>query len=350
MNARHASTAVLWLVFVLLIGLGSARLGPFVWSRIFPGIENSPQLLEQATAEEGSLELEARTPERAAEALHRVLANWGVGNALEPDLIYLPEDRRPGELQATLRALPALSALEVYVTRVDDLLFRLRIFDGATLLLSRDVFPYLPERPVVSGINPPEVSALVLLSEQESGAIDRLCAWRAPLAIGVPPFAAHAVGSIRLASRCSKGVLLVLDVEDDISEQLASAPEASGVVLLSDLEEDQDLNSLLAPLRQAEVFLLDGRPSGSLPNIEKPARALGLRYLRWAGTIGKAGDLVLARNLSVRRGYGVVAASPDDEGLELLESFLEVARDDGYNLMFPVEIARIHGKGPPVER
>ena len=130
---------------------------------------------------------------------------------------------------------------------------------------------------------------------------------------------------MRFASRCSKGVVLLLDPEDDVSEQLASAPEASGVLLVDGLEDSLDLNRWLRPLVHSNAFLLDGRPSGSLPSIEAPARALGLRYLRWAGQLQHDSDLVLARNLTVRRGYGLVAARGDDEGIRLLETFLEAA-------------------------
>jgi len=262
------------------------------------------------------------------------------------DTIYLPEGHRPQELQDTLREREPLSELEVYVTRVDDLLFRLRIFSGPNLLLQRDVLPWLPERPSVSGVDPPETAFVVILGNQESPVLEEVCSLRAPLAIALPPFAAHAVKSMRFASRCNKGVLLLLDPGDDVAAQLAAAPEASGVVLESQLGEDVALESWLEPLAESGVFLLDGRPSGSLPSLEASAKALGIPYLRRSGHLRRVSDLVFARNLTVRRGYGFVSADGEEETLDLLRDFIESARDDGYNLLFPGEVARAHGLRP----
>jgi hypothetical protein len=349
MDGRHTFTAGLWLISAVLLCLGLVRVGPLLWANVFPGI-GEPSLAEDGELVQASAAQSSTTPEQAAEALHRVLSNWGVSNAPEPDRIYLPPDRRPGELQDTLRQLESLASLEVYVTRVDDLLFRLRIYSGAVLLLQRDVFPFLPERPTVTSVDPPEVGVVVVLDDEESDVLSRLCAWRSPLAIVLPPFAAHGVKSMRLASRCSKGVLLLLDPEDDVSDQLASAPEASGVLLLEDLEESLDLSRWMGPLARSNVFLLDGRPSGSLPSLKAAARTSGLRYLRRAGHLEKHSDLILARNLTVRRGYGLVSVHGDENGIALLETFLEGARDDGYNLLFPGEVARKHGMGRPISQ
>jgi hypothetical protein len=350
MDGRHTFTLGLWLLSAAVLCLAMVRLGPWLWVNLFPGAEETIPVEDEQFAGASAAASNASSSEQAAEALHRVLSNWGVGNAPEPERIYLPQGRRPGELQDTLRGLDSLSKLEVYVTRVDDLLFRLRIYSGARLLLQRDVFPFLPERPSVTGVDPPEASVLVLLGEEESDVLDRICSWRSPLAIVLPPFAAHAVKSMRFASRCSKGVVLLLDPEDDVSEQLASAPEASGVLLVDELEDSLDLNRWLRPFVSFNVFLVDGRPSGSLPSIEGPARSLGLRYVRWAGQLQQDSDLILARNLTVRRGYGLVSARGDDEGMRLLETFLEDARDDGYNLLFPAEVAREHGLRQPPSR
>lgn len=343
MDGRHTFTLGLWLLSAVVLCLAIVRLGPWIWANLFPGAEEMPLVEEEQFADDSAAGSKASNSEQAAEALHRVLSNWGVGNAPEPERIYLPQGRRPGELQDTLRALDSLSKLEVYVTRVDDLLFRLRIYAGASLLLQRDVFPFLPERPSVTVVDPPEASVLVLLGDEESDVLNRICSWRSPLAIALPPFAAHSVKSMRFASRCSKGVVLIVDPEDDLSEQLASAPEASVVLLIDELEDSLDLKRWLRPLVSSNVFLLDGRASGSLPSIKGPAQDLGLRYLRWAGQLQDDSDLILARNLTVRRGYGLVAAHGDDEGMRLLEVFLNAARDDGYNILFPGEVAREHG-------
>jgi len=344
-DGRHTFTAGLWVISVVVLALGLVRIGPWLWVNLFPAVAD--ERTEEASAGQGGAADGVPTPEQAAEALHRVLANWGAGDAPELDTIYLPQGRRPGELQDTLRGLEALSALEVYVTRVDDLLFRLRIFSGRNLLLQRDVFPWLPERPSVSGVDPPETGFIVVLGAHESEALDEVCSWRAPLAIAVPPFAAHAVKSIRFASRCSKGVLLLLDPEDDIADQLATAPEASGVIIQSELEAGVVPEQWLRPLVGAGVFLLDGRASGSLPSLEKPARKMGVPYVRRSGHLVRDSDLVLARNLTVRRGYGLVSAGTEEDELRLLRDFIESARDDGYTLLFPGEVARAHGLDVP---
>jgi len=315
-----------------------------LWANLFPGIDQGhSQPGEGGTAglQPGSL---APSPEQAAEALHRVLSNWDVGDSPELDTIYLPDGRRPRELQDTLRKLEPLADLEVYVTRVDDLLFRLRIFSGKQLLLQREVFPWLPERPAVSGADPPETGFLVILGATETDALDEVCRWQVPLAVAMPPFAAHAVKSVRMASRCSKGVVLVLDPNDDVAEQLATAPGASGVLLHEALAQDLALKPWLQGLAERDLFLLDGRPSGSLPSLEKATRELGIPYVQRSGHLSKESDFVLARNLTVRRGYGLVSAAGSEKGIELLADFIKSAQEDGYSTLFPAEVARAHGQ------
>jgi len=341
-DGRHTFTAGLWVISVVLVALGLVRFGPVIWANLFPGIDRLPANSGDGMSGGMHSDRTPPTPEQAAEALHRVLANWEVGYSPELDTIYLPDGRRPRELQDTLRGLEPLADLEVYVTRVDDLLFRLRIFSGKQLLLQREVFPWLPERPTVSGVNPPEAGFLVILGGDETDVIDEICRWRAPLAVALPPFAAHAVKSVRMASRCSKGVVLLLDPDDDVAEQLATAPEASGVLLEKSLAPDRPLKPWLQILAERDVFLLDGRPSGSLPSLQKAAAELGVPYVQRAGHLAKEYDFVLARNLTIRRGYGLISADASEEGIQLLSDFIESAQEDGYSTLFPAEVARAH--------
>ncbi|HCP46461.1 MAG TPA: hypothetical protein DIU15_10480 [Deltaproteobacteria bacterium] len=259
------------------------------------------------------------------------------------DAIYLPRGKTPAELQSRLRAIPRLAGVDIYVTQVDDLLHRFRAFDGPRLLLSRDVRPWLPERPVVSPVDPPEIAFISRFLENDAEQLDRICGWKAPLAVALPPFAAHTVKAARRASRASKGVVLLVDPRDDLKEQLDAVPDASGVLLEQELPETLDPGPWLDPLGRAGLFLLDGRVEDGNQSLAVAASDRGVAYVKMATNLNGAGSEILARNLTVRRGYGFVVADGNEASTSLLRAFIEEVREEGYPMAFPSEVARMHG-------
>ena len=137
-------------------------------------------------------------------------------------------------------------------------------------------------------------------------------------------------------------MVVLLESKHDLREQLLASPDAAGVLLERDPPEGTDLATWLSPLMDFDVFLLDGR-AGETLELELAASKVGIRYVRRAGTIGSEADLVLARNLTVRRGYGIVTVEGTEEGLAAAEAFIQASREDGYSLVFPTEVARLHG-------
>ena len=67
-----------------------------------------------------------------------------------------------------------------------------------------------------------------------------------------------------------------------------------------------------------------------------------LIFPRHTETVGD----VLSRNITVVRGYGVTTSDGTEEGTGFLRQFVEAARKDGYPLVLPSELARMHGSRP----
>ncbi len=335
MRERNTSAAVVWLVLFALLALMGARGGAWLWPKLFPGPEPSVGSSPAGLSE-------APSPELAAEILHRTLATLGSPSDTELGGLELPQGASARDLELALRAHPDLADSQVYVTEAGDLLFRVRIFHGRTQLLQEDLRPWLPVRPVVSGSDPPELGVLVLFEAQDFEAVGEVGRWEAPVAMGFPPFEAHSVKSARQATWSSKEVVVLLEPEHDLREQLLASPDAAGVLLDQALPEGTELETWLAPLMDFDVFLLDGRV-GDTTELEEASYKAAIRYVRRAGTIGSEAELVLARNLTVRRGYGLVTVDGTEDGLSAAASFIRASREDGYSLVFPTEVARLHG-------
>lgn len=336
MAGRYGLTAGLWLASLLLLVLLVARGGPWLWPRLFPAPDP-----EEADTQGG---VDALEPALVAEVVQRTLATLGAPGDGSDTLIELPQGAAARDLELALRAEPRLDGAEVYVTPVDDLLWRLRILERGRLLHLRDVRPWLPERPQVSRTDPPELGIVVLFEQPDDPAVRGVGGWKAPLALGLPPFAPHAVKSARQAAWSSKGVVVLVDPGQDLEEQLLAAPEAGAVLLRQPLPAGMDPSEWLAPAHQLGLVLLDGSP-GDTVALRRAADELGVACARLAAHLGRPEAEVLARNLAVRRGHGIVTVDGTVEGLALLEEFIADARADGYEIRFPVEVARL-ASGP----
>lgn len=333
------TTAFLWFLGAAGLTVAVARVAPWAWQHLFP----VPGTTEAATSTPAP-EVNLPTPALVAEIVHRTLVTLGAPGDGGDDLLELPRGASARRLQDALRAHDGLSDCEVYVTKVDDLVWRLRVIGEQDLLLTREVRPWLPERPVVSGADPPELGFIFLLEERDDARLRGLGRWKSPLAVGLRPYASHAVASSRQAAWDSKEVALVLSEGEDVAEQLAAAPDAQVALLAHELPAGVDPASWLAPLGARDVALIDGR-SADPTALRGAAEAAGIGYLRLAAHLGDDGGEVLARNLAVRRGYGIVTVDATDEGTAAAEAFIEAAKADGYAILFPVEVARMHAVG-----
>lgn len=331
---RHVVTPLLWLFAVGALGLLVVRGVPWIWPQLFPA--------DHVTAPPPAPDA-APSPEYVSEVLSRFLAGWGQHLPSGAVVLELPPGRRPVELQAGLRREPRLAGLEIYVTAADELHHTLRVFSGPTLLLERSVRPWLPERPIVSSSDRPELGVVVLLEDEAH--LRRLGGWKAPLALAIPPFAPHAARSARQASWDGKGVVVVLDPAEDLSEQSRALSEASIVLLRDPLPEGLDLPAWLTVLASQRLALLDGRP-GSRASLEQAAHAQGVPWLPVAGALSDAGERRVVWARTQRRGGGIVLADASDEGLRELESFIEASRDVGFSLVLPAEVFTAHGSPP----
>jgi polysaccharide deacetylase 2 family uncharacterized protein YibQ len=116
-------------------------------------------------------------------------------------------------------------------------------------------------------------------------------------------------------------------------------------VLIEQLPEAAtDLLAWLKPLQSDNLFVLDGTGVEGTA-LEDAAKQLGLDYLRSSGRLDAMDQqsAVLVRNLTVRRGQGVVIVEGDHTSVGFAADFIEAAREAGYSLRFPVEVARQHG-------
>jgi hypothetical protein len=288
-------------------------------------------------------------PGAASEALHRALAVLGAEAIGGDEPIALPRGVHAEELRDVLRKDARLAGAEVYTTTAGPLLDRLRVFDGPKLLIQKDLRPWLTERPMVSAKDPPEVGLVVRFPAADEVALKELCDWRAPLAVAVPPFAPHTMRTVREVARAAKEVLLEIDARDDLAEQLAAVPEASGVLVLSDPPAEERLGAWLGPLRARDLFVLDGSAAKAGAGVDAGGGGGGHRApsstVPWLAVAARMGDEqapVLARNLAVRQGHAIVLADASGGARAALAPFVATLRDDGYALLLPGEVARMH--------
>jgi len=338
--AGQRTTLFLWTLGIVTVGLAVARGGPLAWEHLFP-----PPSAGDTVAEAGSFP----GAERVMEVVHRTLATLGTPPEGGEELLLLPKGASPRGLQDSLRAEEPLAGCEVYVTQVDDLLWRLRVFGGGEPILQRDVRPWLPERPVVGGTDPPELAFVVLFDERNDEQLRAVGRWKSPLAIGLSPFAPHAIASARQAAWDSKAVAIVLDPTTDLAEQLDAAPDATVALLSSQIPEGVGLAGWIAPLTGRGVALVDGR-SASPELLRAAADGASVPYLRRAGHLvgSEAEAEVLALNRTVVRGHGIVTVDGTAEGVDRLERFIDAAKADGYRIVFPAELLRDSpGAAPP---
>ncbi len=333
MAGRHLFSVGLWVATTLVLALGVVRGGPWLWERIFPGPRELGVEAQEAD-EDGLL-----NPERVAEELHRLLASWGAEPGPEVETVYLPQGRTPSDLQDALRRRPPLAEAQVYVTEIDELTHRLRVFRGRDAMLNRRVRTWLPERPVVSSTAPPRLAVIPILRSGEMRELRRVLRWKSPLAVGLHPFDPAAVKARREASWASKGVVLVVDPKDELEAQLEAVPEASGVLLEEDLPEGLDVGEWAAQLANADTFFLDGRsrPGGKLVAALEQYR---VEVVSRSAHLGSVEAATVARNLTVRRGRGIVTVDLNPDGVADLQAFIETAEEDGFSLVLPSEVAR----------
>lgn len=287
------------------------------------------------------------SPEVVARALDQAIV--GAGGDLPPKpgageaaVVPLPQGLSPGDLQDRLREDPRLAGAEVYVTRADALLWRLRVFAGSDRLLLRELRPWLPEAPPHPPGNPPE---LVLLVDLRDGEGERALTWRSPLGVILQPFAPSTLRLAGEAARASRSVVGAVTPGEPVTEQIQAVPHISGVLVEEPFDHGED--ALLATLAEQDLVLLDGCPRGCLD--PDRARDAGVSLLRVAVQLGRddgAGEQperALARNLAAQWGYGLVVAPGSAEGLRRAEALVEAAKGDGLPVVFVEEAARQHG-------
>jgi hypothetical protein len=342
MSNRHTVTLLVWTLILAGLALFVFKGLPWLWPQLFPlpeGIE------ETASGAEGT-ERTGLRPELAMEVLRRTLASLGATGEEAGNGVELPQGRNARDLELALRADPRLEGAEIYVTRVGELKHRVRIFHGKALLLQEEILPWLPEHPVVSTVNPPELGMVVVFRDADGESVGEVARWRAPVALALPPDAPHTVRTARRASWSSKGVVILVHPDRGLAEQAAAAEDASGV-LIEELPVDRmSLVVWLKPLQDNNLFVLDASGVEGVA-LEKAARQLGLDYLRTAGRLDPRdpASVVRARNMTVRRGQGLVIVGGDPASIRFAADFIDDARKAGYSLRFPVEVARQHGHG-----
>jgi hypothetical protein len=329
---RHLTTLLLWGLGLASLALLLVRGVPWVWPKLFPG---TPAAAEAPPDEAPP------SPEYVAEVLSRFLAGWGQHLPPGDAVLELPPGRAPRELEDGLRREPRLGGLQIHVTAVDDLHFALRVFAGPRLLLHRRVRPWLPERPIVPSGNRPRLGAVVVLGDDDE-LLPRLGAWKAPLGLAMRPFAPHAARAARQASWDGKGVVALMDPDEDLIEQSRALREAGGVLLLEPLPEGLDPTAWLAALASSRQFLLDGVGDEAL---RRAAAAAGVDCQPLAGRLGEPDGRRVAWALTQRRGAGVVVVDATEGGLTELEAFVEASRDVGFALVLPAEA--LSGSGGP---
>ncbi len=336
------SVVSLGLGVVLIAGLGWATWtgAPWLWPRLFPTPGDTP-----AEVTDASLSLED-----VERAFDQALIAGGGELPLRPGgtelpVVALPRGMNPGALQSALRQDPRLSAASIYVTRADDLLWRLRVFDGAQLVLERDVRPWMSPKPPHPPGNAPELVVLLDGRSGDDAWVRRILGWRSPVAVVLQPFAPKTLRRADEAARASREVVAAIETSEPLADQLAAVPHAAAVLIEGELPPEVDPSAWLGLLAKDQLVLIDACSEGCI-DAAGAARA-GVPRLRVAGRLTAdeaegVAEVALVRNLAVQRGYGVVLTDASKAGARRVEQLLDDAKGDGVEIVFAAEAARQH--------
>ena len=162
------------------------------------------------------------------------------------------------------------------------------------------------------------------------------------MAVALPAFSPRSMRAAGKAIKAGKDVLVELDPEQALDDQLRALPGVTGVLVTGPLTEAVEA-ALSSALESRDLFLLDARPD-ALGDAEEPRDDRVLRLPR-AAHLGTDEAAVVGRNLAIRWGHGVVTADAAPAGARRAEAFIEAAREDGYIVRLPAEVAREHGRG-----
>lgn len=334
---RAVEILVLGGVLLALLGYGATTALPWLWIRLFPtptpeidAAEDAPTL---ATAE-------TVLDQTVVAAGGELPPRPGAGEAA---VVPLPRGLSPEALQTRLRDDPRLAGADIYVTRVDALLWNLRVFAGTELLMRRELRPWLPASPPHPPGNPPELALLLDLREHPKGA-DGL-RWVSPFGVILEPFAPTTLRLAEEAARQSRSVVVGLRPEEPVADQLQAVPRASAALVQHPVD-----GATITPLADALFTLIDACPRGCVD--VAAAQAAGVPVLRVATTLarddgpGVEAERALARNLAVQWGYGVVVVPGTKDGRTRAEDLVEAAKADGLSVVFVEEAGRMHGLAP----
>jgi hypothetical protein len=336
------SIADLALGILLVSGLGWAVWAgaPWLWPRLFPTPGEAPEQEDDASL---AVEAVERAFDQALIARGGELPARPAGEARP--VVALPRGMTPTALQAALRQDPRLSEATLYVTRADDLLWRLRVFDGARLILERDVRPWMSPAPPHPPGNAPELVVLLDGRSGEDAWVRRILGWRSPVAVVLQPFAPSTLRRADEAARASREVVAAIEPSEPLAGQLSAVPHAAAALIESELPPGVDPAAWLGLLAADQLVLIDGCPEGCFDGAAT-ARA-GVSRLRVAGRLTAdeaegVAEVALVRNLAVQRGYGVVLTDASKAGARRVEQLLEDAKADGVEIVFAAEAARQH--------
>jgi len=331
---RHGFTAALWVTSAVVVAVVAVQGVPWLWPRLFP----RPGEGLGVAVEEGAVE--APSVQLVGEVVDRLVASWGAVLGSPDDPLRLPRGRTPRALQDALRASPELEGTTIYVTETGPFSHRLRVFHGPDLLVRRELRRWMPERPAVRAENPPELGIVFRFVPEEPATFGRVLKWKSPMAVSLAPFGPESMRAAAKAIKAGKDVIVEVDPRSEADEQLAALPGVTGALLLGSFPDPATEAAFLVALARRDLFLLDARTDADEPTASETPR------LARAAHLDSPEAAVLGRNLAVRWGHGVVTVDAAEHGPALAEEFIDVAKEDGYVLRLPVEVAREHGRSP----
>lgn len=342
MSARSLSASALsGLLLVLAIAWGLWSWGPWLWPRLFPTPAPPPPPTQQTL----TVDVVERAFDQALVAAGGELPERPQEGPLP--VVGLPRGLNPTVLQGALRGDPRLGGASVYLTRADDLLWRLRVFEGSRLVLQRDVRPWMSVAPPHPPSNPPELVVLFDAREADETWLRRVLRWRSPVAVVLPPFAPRTLRRADEAAKASREVVAAVRPGEPLAEQVGAVPHAAAVLLEVALPTEQQ-TAWLDWLGREDLALIEACAEGCVD----PAVAgrAGVARLRLAGRLDAEeaaaadAEVALIRNLAVQRGYGVLLADGTKAGAGRVEALLDAAKADGLAIVFAAEAARQHGQ------
>jgi len=348
------------LVVLAALATAAALVLPWAWDRVFPAPASLPEggttvQLDGPTLDAVNTALADALAALGVSATHIVHTHEerrqreGVEWTWTRTTVDLPAARAEADLQRALASWPLHT--EAFLTAVDELTWSARIYTGSYPVHQLVLRQPLDPDPAFDPASPPRLAVVLMDVGDRSEQVERVLGLQVPLTVAIQPYRSHSLRYATDAARAAMEVAIQLEpgqmAPRQLPDDIEAVPYASGVVLASSENpagEHAVMDQLARLAADRGLFLLDDLPvhRGLALQVAHrhglPAANCTERLDGGTAEEHRAYAELRLRNLAALRGQAIVTVHLGDPGAELLTSFLDERRDEGYRLVFASEL------------